>query len=69
MNLNYINYIFTAFIVVMCLALSYFAMFTDLLHKMSKDQRLVLTIVLLAYAGYRVYRTVRSIRKERSERD
>lgn len=52
----------------MCLVLAYFAMFTDLLHRMTPNQRLVLTIILLAYSSFRIYRMVKLIRNEKSNK-
>lgn len=69
MNLNYVNYIFTAFAVVMCAVLAYFLMFTDMFNKMSATQRQVLTAVLVLYAAFRTFRLVKSIQQEKSNRD
>lgn len=67
MNLNFINYIFTAFAVVMCVVLAYFLMLTDMFSRMSPTQRQVLTVVLLVYAGFRTYRLVKVIRESKKE--
>ncbi|TXI83992.1 MAG: hypothetical protein E6Q37_09320 [Crocinitomicaceae bacterium] len=67
MNLNNLNYIFTLFILVMCIALSYFMLFTSLFDaKMSESRRITFVVILMAYAAFRGYRLYKSIREEKS---
>lgn len=51
------------FSVVMCLAISYFLLFTELLiERVSGTNRTILIAVLLVYGTYRLYRVIKLIK-------
>lgn len=57
MGLNSISMIISGFSILMCLVLAYFLTFTDLLEEgMSNNKRIILVVILIAYAIFRSFR-------------
>jgi hypothetical protein len=67
MNTNFISNTFSAFIIVMCLALSGFMLFTELFNdKMTESKRTIFVIVMITYAtfrGFRLYQSIKASKK------
>lgn len=61
MNVNAINNILAGFIIAMCVVLSCFLLFTDLMaDTISGNKRTLFVAILLAYGAYRSYRLYKS---------
>lgn len=57
MGLNSISMIISGFSILMCLVLAYFLTFTDLLAEgMTNNKRIILVVILIAYAIFRSFR-------------
>lgn len=65
MNVQTINKILAGFIIVMCLMLAGFLLFTDLMaDTISGNKRTLFVAILLGYGAYRGYRLYRSTKAE-----
>lgn len=65
MNVNAINKILAGFIIVMCVVLSGFLLFTDLMGDIiSGNKRNLFVTILLGYGAYRGYRLYRSTKED-----
>lgn len=54
----------------MCLALSYFMLFTPVFEaKMSESRRITFVVILMAYAAFRGYRLYKSVQEDKSNAD
>lgn len=64
--MKYISASLALFSVAMCLVISYFLVFTDLLsERLSGTNRQILIAVLIAYALYRSYRIIKLLKTQR----
>lgn len=57
MNIKYINYIFSGFVIILCLVWSYFLLFSDeFVGNIPNTQRKIFVGILLLYAAFRGFR-------------
>jgi hypothetical protein len=68
MNISAINKILAGFIIAMCVVLSGFLLFTDLMaESIHGTKRTVFVVILLAYGAYRGYRLYRTTKDQEEE--
>jgi len=67
MNFGLLNIVLTGFIILMCLVLTYFLLFTELMADgLTGNRRLILVLILMAYALFRGYRLYKMMKKKES---
>ncbi|WP_300356254.1 hypothetical protein [Fluviicola sp.] len=64
-----ITHIVAGFMIIMCLVMTYYLLFTDLfIEKIYGFKRNAFIVLLLGYAAYRAFRLYTTIKKDREEK-
>jgi len=65
-----VTYLFAGFMVVMCLVMSYYLVFTDILiEKLYGFKRHLFVALMLIYGAYRTFRLYSIIQKDRRDKN